>query len=158
MAVLPRSPGTAAMLLALGEELIDAGRFRLWMIDGPEGEPICAQLFVEAGGAVAYWNGGFDEGWAEHSPGVLAILAAIEEAIGRGDRLLDLGGGEASYKDRLADEDRPVAWIVSYPRGPRYALAWARRLPGKTARRAGNFLRPKLGGDRLNRIRGRLRR
>ena len=155
--MLPR-PRRRAMRCALGEELIDAGRFRLWMIDGPEGEPIGAQLFVEAGGAVAYWNGGFDEGWAEHSPGVLAILAAIEEATGGGIGFSTWEAARPPIRTGSLTRIGPSPGSSPTRAGPRYALAWARRLPGKTARRAGNFLRPKLGGDRLNRIRGRLRR
>lgn len=150
--------GTMAMLEEAGESLAGAGRFRLWMIDGPDGETISAQVFVAAGGEVAYWNGGFDERWGEHSPGVVAILAAIEDAFERGDDLMDLGGGEAGYKERLADEDRPVAWRTSYMRGPRYPLARLRRLPEQVARQGSRRLRERLGPDRLNRLRGLLSR
>lgn len=147
-------PGILAMLLETGQALIESGRFRVWAIDGPDGRAISAQIFVEAGGEVAYWNGGFDEAWGEHSPGSLAILAAIEDAIERGDDLLDLGGGEASYKERLADEDRPVAWRTSFCRGSLYPLARLRRLPGQLARGGSHTLRRRLGQERFNRLRG----
>jgi CelD/BcsL family acetyltransferase involved in cellulose biosynthesis len=143
---------TMTMLREAGEALIEAGRFRLWMIDGPDGEAISAQIFVAAGGEVAYWNGGFDERW-KHSPGLAAILAAIEDAFERDDVLVDLGGGEATYKARLADEDRPVAWSTSYPSGARYPLAWLQRWPEHLARRASGRLREWLGPARFNRVR-----
>lgn len=141
------------MLREVGEELVASGRLRLWMIDGPGGEAVSAQVFVAAGGEVAYWNGGFDERWGDCSPGLLGILAAIEDALDRGERILDLGGGEAAYKDRLASEDRPVTWSTSYPPGARQALARARRLPGRAARRGARDLRELLGPARYNRLR-----
>jgi len=150
--------GTVGMLQQVGAELTGSGRFRLWVIDGPAGEAISAQVFVAAGGTVAYWNGGFDERWAASSPGAVAILAAVEEAFERGDQLIDLGGGEARYKERLADEDRPVCWSVSYPPGPRYPLARMRRLPEQTARRGSRVLRERLGQERVNRLRRLIRR
>jgi hypothetical protein len=142
-----------AALQEVGEALIDSGRFRLWMIDGPDGEAISAHLFVEAGGRVAFWNTGFDERWGKHSPGAIGVLAAIEDAFERGDDLMDLGGGEASYKDRLADEDRPVVWRTSYRLGSRYPLARMRRLPEQVARRGGHVFRERLGSNSLNRVR-----
>jgi CelD/BcsL family acetyltransferase involved in cellulose biosynthesis len=145
--------GSMAMLEEVGEALVETGRFRLWMIDGPDGEAVSAQVFIAAGGEVAYWNGGFDERWGKHHPGAVAILVAVEDAFERGDDLIDLGGGEARYKDRLADEDRPVAWRTSYRRGPRYPLARLRRLPEQVARRGSGRLRERLGADRLNRLR-----
>jgi CelD/BcsL family acetyltransferase involved in cellulose biosynthesis len=147
------NPSSMAMLEEVGEALVETGRFRLWMIEGPDGEAISAQLFVAAGGEVAYWNGGFDERWGKHSPGTVAILAAIEDAFERGDDLVDLGGGEARYKDRLADEDRPVVWRTSYRRGLLYPLARLRRLPEQVARRGSHKFRERLGPHRMNRLR-----
>ncbi|MEK6251717.1 MAG: GNAT family N-acetyltransferase [Actinomycetota bacterium] len=147
------NPSSMAMLQEVGEALVENGRFRLWMIEGPDGEAISAQIFVAAGGEVAYWNGGFDERWGKHHPGSLAILAAIEDSFERGDDLFDLGGGEAGYKERLADEDRPVAWRTSYRRGMRYPLARLRRLPEQVARRGSHKFRKRFGSLRMNRLR-----
>lgn len=146
--------GVMAMLEEVGADLIDSGRLRIWLIEGTGEEVVSAQVFLAAGGNLAYWNGGFDEGWSEHSPGIVAILAALGDAIERGDKMLDLGGGEARYKERMADEDRPVAWRTSYPRGARYPLARLRRLPEQAARRGSRTLRERIGSDRLNRLRG----
>lgn len=147
-----------AMLAEVAAELIGSGRIRLSVIEGPDGNPVSSQIFISAGEVIAYWNGGFDESWGDRSPGMLAILAAVEDSFERGETLLDLGGGEARYKDRLADEDRPVAWRTSYPRGARYPLARLRRLPAQVARRGSHTLRQRLGADRLNRLRNLLSR
>ncbi len=152
------SPAAMKALLEIAEAGIERGRIRLQMIDGPDGEAISAQLYVAAGGTVAFWNTGFDEAWRKFSPGALAVLVAIEDAFERGDRLMDLGGGEAAYKERLADEDRPIAWRTSFPRGRRYPLARLRRLPGFAARRGSQVLRARLGQRRLDQLRGRAAR
>jgi CelD/BcsL family acetyltransferase involved in cellulose biosynthesis len=152
------STGTLPMLQEVGERLLESGRFRLLMIDAPDGDAINAELFIAAGGVVADWSGGFDERWGKHSPGVLGILAGVEDAFAHNDELVDLGGGEAGFKDRIADEDRPVAWRTSYRRGMRYPLARLRDAPEQAARRGGGRLREWLGQEKLGRLRKRLRR
>jgi len=148
---------TMAMLREVGEELIESGRFRLWMLDGPGGEPVSAELLLAARGEVASWNGGFDADWGKYSPGIATLAVAIEDAYERGDRRLDLGGGAAEYKDRLADGDSPVAWQTSFPRGARYPLARLWRLPEQTARRFSGSAKSLLGPVAYNRIRRTLR-
>lgn len=152
------NPGAMAALREIGAALIDEGRMRLWMIDGPDGEAISAHVFVGAGDTTAFWNTGFDMEWSKHSPGAIGLIAAIEESFERGEKVMDLGGGEASYKDRVADEDRPVAWRRSYRRGARYPLARMWGLPEQIARRGSVRLRERLGPERVNRLRRLLRR
>ncbi len=124
--------GTAAldarverMLLQVARDAPDEQRFRLWCIDSDE-TAVSAHLMVAAGGAVSYWLGGFDEEWRAHSPAMLTVLAAIEDAFERGDRRLDLGPGGQEYKYRLADREERLDWLVLVPPGPRHALARAR--------------------------------
>jgi CelD/BcsL family acetyltransferase involved in cellulose biosynthesis len=148
---------TMRMLREVGEELIESGRFRLWMLDGPEGAPVSAELLLAAGGEVTSWNGGFDEAWGKLSPGIATLAVAIEDAYERGDRRLDLGGGAAEYKNRLADGDRPVLWQTSFPPSVRYPLARLWRLPEQTARRFSGSARSLLGSVTYNRIRRLLR-
>lgn len=125
------------MLVEAGRALLDADRFRVWVAE-VDGRPICVQVFVAAGGQVAYWNGGFDPDWQELRPGMQTICAAIEDALEHGDDLLDLGGGPQDYKLRLASHDAPLAWGALVPRGARYARTRASLLPwqgGSLARR-----------------------
>jgi CelD/BcsL family acetyltransferase involved in cellulose biosynthesis len=151
------SAATMAMLREVAEDLIESGRFRLWMLDGPDGEPVSAELLFAAGDEVASWNGGFDEDWGKLSPGIVTLAVAIEDAYDRGERRFDLGGGAAGYKDRLADGDSPVVWQTSFPHGARYPLARLWRLPEQTARRFSGSAKTLLGPVAYNRIRRTLR-
>lgn len=117
-----------AMLRAAAHELAGTGRFRLWIVE-LGGQPISAQLFVEAGGEVAYWNGGWDERHAELKPGMLGVLAAIEHGLECGDRRMDLAGGAQPYKLRFADADDPLVWLVLAPLKRRYPRTRAEFLP-----------------------------
>ncbi len=146
------------MLEEVGERLLDQGRFRMTMIDGPGGDAVCAQIFLAAGGDVGFWSIGFDEAWAKYSPGILSTLRGIEEAFERGDEVFDFGGGEADYKQRLTGEDRPVAWRTSYPAGTRYPLALLSHLPEEVARRGSAPLREAIGPERVNRLRSLINR
>lgn len=115
-------------MLAAASEGLDSARLRLWMLE-VDGEPISTQLFFAADGEVAYINGGWDERFAQLKPAMLGILYAIEDAFARGERRIDLGGGEQPYKLRFADGNDPVAWSILMPFGRRLPLTRARTAP-----------------------------
>lgn len=119
---------TLAMLRDVGRELLAADRFRLYVVE-LDRAAIGSVLCLAAGGTVAYWNGGMDNAHARFSPSSLALLAAVEEACERGERVFDLGGGTDAYKLRFADRDEPVVWVTQFPRGARYPLTRAQLLP-----------------------------
>jgi CelD/BcsL family acetyltransferase involved in cellulose biosynthesis len=104
-----------AMLFEAGRRMLD-GRFRLWSLE-VEGQVVSSHLFLAAGGEVAYWLGGFDEGWAPHKPSLLVLLAALEDAWTRGDNRFDLGGGGQDYKYRFADDTERLDWVTVIPPG-----------------------------------------
>jgi CelD/BcsL family acetyltransferase involved in cellulose biosynthesis len=113
-------PGVEGLLreaaVALGPE-----RLRLWAVE-IKGELVSVQLFLAAGGEVKYWNGGWSEEHADLKPSMLTILAALEDAIARGERRLDLGAGTHPYKLRFADDQDALTWgglIVRNRRWPR---------------------------------------
>jgi CelD/BcsL family acetyltransferase involved in cellulose biosynthesis len=106
----------------------ESGRFRLWMLE-IDGEPISAQLFLEAGGELLYMNGGWDERHAKFKPAILGIFYAIEDAFARGEQRLDLAPGGQLYKLRFADGDDPVAWALVMLPGPRLPWTVARSTP-----------------------------
>ena len=120
--------GLEEMLRGAAAALLDSGRFRLWVIEF-EGKAVSAQLFMAAGGEVAYWNGGFDEEWARYKPAMVAIFAALEHAFAQGDDRLDLGGGAQDYKLRFADAVDPLQWGGLIPRGARWPLTRAQLAP-----------------------------
>jgi CelD/BcsL family acetyltransferase involved in cellulose biosynthesis len=116
------------MLAAAADQLAPAGRLWISHYDGPDG-PVAALLFVAAGGVASYWNGGFDDAWARCSPGLVALVAAIEEALRRDLREVDLGPGDQQYKSRVADEQRRLVSLSLRPRDSRYPLTAARLAP-----------------------------
>ena len=131
-------------------------RFRLWLLD-VAGKTISAQIFLEAGGELAYWNGGFDEEWETERPAVQTILAAIEHAFSVGDSRLNFGGGAHDYKVRFADEDEgdQLQWTTLLPVTVRYPLARLSLLPDDLRRTVSNHIsdNAKLRLKRLTRTR-----
>lgn len=117
-------PGVAEWLSEAGAAMAGDGALRLWTIRVNE-KTISAQLFVAAGGQVAFWLGAFDDDWRRKSPGLVALMAAIEDAIDRGDRRLNLGPGMHDYKQRLSDGREQLVTSTLCPRGPGHARARA---------------------------------
>jgi len=126
-------------LVALGERLpaflgdvarnLGDERFRLLMLE-IDGEAICADLWVAAGGEVTGVNIGWDERHKRLSPPRLAFLAAIEDAYARGERQLNLGWGRVDYKQGYTTTADAVAWDLVLPPGSQLARAVARTAPG----------------------------
>ncbi len=146
------SPGVSAMLAEAGRELLELDRFRLWTIATPD-STVSAQLFIEAGGELAFWNGGFDDAYSNASPGVQAILAAVGDAIELGCERLDLGSGDQGYKLRMTDQVDELRSVAIVPPG---AAGWRARLGlafGR-ARRAAGRTAPEGLKRRLRSIRG----
>lgn len=144
------------LLLDVASAQADGDRLRLWVVE-LDGVPVSVQVFLAAGREINYWNGGWDESRADLKPGMLGILAAIEDGIARGDRRLDLGGGAQHYKLRFADTDDPLEWAVVAPLQLRYArtrLELLRQQAKPAARRVFNRMPP---GAR-DRVRRTLRR
>jgi CelD/BcsL family acetyltransferase involved in cellulose biosynthesis len=94
-----------------------------------DGEPISAQLFLAAGRTVLYVNGGWDERHAALKPSMLGLLYTVEATFATGERRIDLGVGEQSYKQRFANDDDPVGWSILMPPGRRRLLTRAGTAP-----------------------------
>jgi CelD/BcsL family acetyltransferase involved in cellulose biosynthesis len=118
----------AAFVVELGEQLLDEGRFALRILE-LDGEPICAQLFVGAGGTFLFVNGGWDERHAALRPSLVCLLDAVEDMFDRGAQRFDLGVGVQSYKLRFADGNAQLAWGVLMTPGVRLPLTAARTAP-----------------------------
>lgn len=149
----------SAMLETVARTHAASGRLRLWVLE-VENEPISAQLFVAVGGEVAYVNGGWDERFARLKPAMLGILHAVEDAFARGERRMDLGGGEQSYKLRFADGNDPVAWSIVMLPGRRRPLTRVRTMPmlaGHALRGAAKRTLTTEQADRLRSVRRHLR-
>jgi CelD/BcsL family acetyltransferase involved in cellulose biosynthesis len=153
-------PSLPAMLDDAGRRLLAEERFRLRLLE-IDGEPISAQLYLMAGKRVLYFNSGWDERFARLRPTMVGILAAIEDAFQRGDRLIDLGLGEQAYKMRFADGNDPVAWSVLMVPSRRLPLTYARTFPTLAASSVRETARRALPAgriDQLRALRSRLRR
>lgn len=152
---LATGPGQELMLRA-GRTLLPSGRFRAYVIETDE-QVITVQLFVAAGGEVAYWNGGWDPGWAPMSPAIQGIAAGIADAFALGDRRIDFGEGNHHYKTRLANGDDPVWWPRLYPRGAAYPLARGLTVVPLLRARAAKVVdrMPPRVRQELDRVRGR---
>lgn len=148
-----------AMVVECGERLLDEERFALRVLE-LDGEPICAQLFVAAGGCVLFVNGGWDERHAALKPSLLCLLDAVEDAFAQGARRFDLGVGEQGYKQRFADGDAPLEWAVLLTPGARLPLSAARTTPAvvRARLRAAALRLPHERVEQLRELQGRLRR
>ena len=146
-------PGVLEMLKQVAATEIESGRMRIFNID-QDGGTISTQIFMCAGREYGYWLGGFDDGHAAQRPGLLAILAGIEDAHEGGFRRVDLGPGDDEYKYRLTDEEEDLVWTTYVARGAGFGARRARLAP-HFARVA---LRERLSDDMKLKINKLLRR
>jgi len=134
------TPGVERMLRDAARDLIAEERFRLFCID-VDGRTIGAEVFLAAGGELSYWLGGFDDAWAAQRPSILGIVAAIEDALRRGEARCDLGPGAQPYKYRLADGEQRAEWLTMVPAGPRGVATELTRVPRRAWRAAPEGMR-----------------
>ncbi|MEK6274213.1 MAG: GNAT family N-acetyltransferase [Actinomycetota bacterium] len=144
------TPGVEAMLPDAARELADKGRLRLWLTE-VDGQVIGADVWLAAGGEVSQWLGGFDDAWAHANVSLLSMLAAIEDCFERGDRRIDLGGGRAELKSRVAESEDALEHYLLLPAGARRPLVSASLLPGRLRRTVADRLSPQVK-TRLKRL------
>ncbi len=146
------SPQVEEMLLAALPGL-PPSRLRIAVVT--IAEQVCAvQIFLAVGGHVASWNGGWDDRYGELRLGYLALMRGIQDARERGDMLLDLGGGDALYKQRLADEAAAGSLVseVFMPVTARYPQVMT-AITGARARRRARTLASSLPDPMENALR-----
>lgn len=145
---IPPGDEVERMLVAVGRELIGAGRFRLLCLD-LDGETIAADLLLAAGTELSAWNSGFDEAHRDLSPIMQCLVHALADSAERGERSMNLGPGEQRYKYRLSTSEDSIGSIVLVPRGASYPLTRLRLAP-RQLRRA---LAGRLSQDAKRRLR-----
>jgi hypothetical protein len=99
---------------------------------------------LAAGGEVANWLVAFDEAWREVNAPMLMMVASIEDCFERGDLRIDLGGGRAELKARVADHEEALESYLLLPPGPRRPLVAASLLPLRLRRVLADHLPPRL--------------
>lgn len=109
-----------------------------------DGKAIAFQYGLAYAGRYLAMKPGYDEAYAEVSPGQLLTEGIIQDCIGRGMRELDLLGDDAPFKREWTEEVRPHHWLFIYRnslRGRtmyRAKFRWvpvARKVVGKWVRR-----------------------
>ncbi|MFF3325454.1 GNAT family N-acetyltransferase [Streptomyces sp. NPDC002889] len=123
------------------------------------GRPVAAHFGLRSRTVLSCWFPAYDPEFAKYSPGLALHLRMAEGAAAAGIGMLDLGRGDAEYKDALKTGELRVHEGASVRPGARAALLWLGREP---VRRAHSFVRsrPRLAGyaqQTLNRV-GSLRR
>jgi CelD/BcsL family acetyltransferase involved in cellulose biosynthesis len=104
-------PGMEIFFRRLGEEFLDAGVFRLNLLE--VGERRVAGTIGFAYGGLAYlYNSAFDHAWGALSPGMVLVAEDIREAIDEGRSGFDLLRGDYGYKYRFGAERRPVKRLL----------------------------------------------
>lgn len=140
-------------LLRDASAALGADRLRLWTAE-IDGSPVSVQLFLAAGDEVKYWNGGWSEEHADLKPSMLTILAALEDAISRGERRLDLGVGSHAYKMRFANSEDTLTWGGLVVHGPRWLRTRVELMPMVMRYRGKSVVRrlPAAVGGRLESV------
>jgi CelD/BcsL family acetyltransferase involved in cellulose biosynthesis len=108
---------------AAAHELIPKGRFRFAAVRSDD-EMVGVAAVIAAGAEAGYWLGGLDRRWTLHSPGLIALVEAIDDGIRRPEKRLDLGPGDEGYKARLADGEDRLHTLSLVPVGARFP--WVR--------------------------------
>ncbi|MGW6461000.1 GNAT family N-acetyltransferase [Streptomyces sp. NPDC055078] len=99
------------------------------------GAPVAAHFGLRSRTVLSCWFPAYDPGFAKFSPGLVLHLRMAEAAAAAGIGLLDLGRGDAGYKDSLKTRELTVYEGVLLSRGPRAALHRLSREPVRGAHR-----------------------
>ncbi|MFE7586985.1 GNAT family N-acetyltransferase [Streptomyces gardneri] len=100
--------------------------------------PIAAHFGLRSATVLSCWFPSYDPEFAKYSPGLVLHLRMAEAAAAAGIGMLDLGRGDAEYKDALKTGELTVSEGAVFVPGARAALHWLGREP---ARRAHSFVR-----------------
>jgi CelD/BcsL family acetyltransferase involved in cellulose biosynthesis len=128
-----RHAGVDARLVALLQEVARARGPEVRLIETRTADRVLAGAVVlQAGRAAEYYQTGMDPAAAALAPGYGVLLGALEDAMARGVRHVDLGPGEYLYKTRVGGVEAPH-WRLIVPSRSAHGLALrgARRAVGR---------------------------
>lgn len=115
------------------------------------GRPIALHLGLRAGSVMSSWIPAYDPSFAATSPGLQLLMGVIEAAAADGVRMIDLGRGQAQYKERMKTGDR---WVGQGWVGRPTAATWR----ADARRRAAAVVDNTPAGPAARRVRDTLRR
>ncbi len=97
--------------------------------------PVAAHFGMRSRTVLSYWFPAYDRDFATFSPGLVLQLRLIEAAAAAGIEMLDLGRGDAAYKDSLKTRELVVHEGALLRPRPGAALHWLSREPSRALRR-----------------------
>ena len=112
---------------------------RLSTIERP-GEVVATDMVMSAGHESSFWLSGFDDAWANMSPGQVNVVLCVEESMQRGDEVFDMGPGTEPYKYRFTADEAMLQGHLLVRRGLRPFHTPAQLLPFGARQAAGRFV------------------
>ncbi|MGW6944733.1 GNAT family N-acetyltransferase [Streptomyces xanthophaeus] len=97
--------------------------------------PVAAHFGLRSRTVLSCWFPSYDRSFAKFSPGLVLHLRMIEAAASAGIGMLDLGRGDAAYKDALKTRELTVHEGALLRPRPGAALHWLSREPSRAVRR-----------------------
>ncbi|MFD3675661.1 GNAT family N-acetyltransferase [Streptomyces sp. NPDC058613] len=97
--------------------------------------PVAAHFGLRSRTVLSCWFPAYDRDFAPLSPGLVLHLRMIEAAAAAGIDMLDLGRGDAAYKDSLKTRELTVHEGALLRPRPGAALHWLSREPSRAVRR-----------------------
>ena len=97
--------------------------------------PVAAHFGLRSRTVLSCWFPAYDRNFAKFSPGLVLYLRMIEAAAAAGIEMLDLGRGDAAYKDSLKTRELMVHEGALLRPRPGAAVHWLSREPSRVVRR-----------------------
>ncbi|WP_442816406.1 GNAT family N-acetyltransferase [Streptomyces sp. NBC_01233] len=97
--------------------------------------PVAAHFGLRSRTVLSCWFPAYDRNFAKFSPGLVLHLRMIEAAAAAGIEMLDLGRGDAAYKDSLKTRELMVHEGALLRPRPGAAVHWLSREPSRAVRR-----------------------
>jgi CelD/BcsL family acetyltransferase involved in cellulose biosynthesis len=141
------TPALVGFHHAVSRRFLERGWLRLAELR-VDGRPVAAIYGILYDGRFFFYQSGFDERFARHSVGLVALGYSIERAIDEGAREYDLLHGDEEYKSRWTSRARELVRLELYPPGARARL---QRTATAARRRLGRWVRPALAPLRRSR-------
>jgi CelD/BcsL family acetyltransferase involved in cellulose biosynthesis len=130
------NPRLSGFFLQLAARLAPLGRLRLCFLR-LNGTAIAMQIAAVHGGRWWVLKIGYDERWAEHSPGIQLMWDVLREAFERGLSSFEMLGSAEPWLTIWTREQRPYRTLAFYPYNGRGMVALSADIMGAFAQRAG---------------------
>jgi len=112
-------------------------------------EPVAALYGFCYGRVFYFYQSGFDPAYAKFSTGLVTMGLVIKSALEEGAEEFDMLQGLETYKERWADQSRPLGRLECYPPNAR-GLIYRRAMElSRAARRAARRVLPRKLADRI---------